>query len=82
MTNADVPTLAMEGVIDNPINPFTNKPIDNSMKYNGKMFVTDSRNWDITNHNWNTFDTSDGSWWSVHDNIYDMNNWQKEDSYE
>ena len=27
MTNADTPYLALNGVVDNPVNPFTNKPI-------------------------------------------------------
>ena len=32
MTNADVPTLAMAGLIENPVNPFTGNPINSSFK--------------------------------------------------
>lgn len=76
MTNADVPTLAMEGVIENPINPFTGKPITNEAK-NGVLYVTDSANWNINNNDGTTFDTQDGSWWAVHDSIFDMDNWKR-----
>ena len=32
MTNADVPTIAMEGLISDPVNPFTGKPVNNQYK--------------------------------------------------
>jgi len=32
MTNADVPTLAMAGIIDNPVNPATGNPVSNEAK--------------------------------------------------
>ena len=43
MTNADTPSLALSGIIENPINPFTGNPIDSSKKQEGvqKIFVTD-----------------------------------------
>ena len=32
MTNADTPILALDGLIDAPVNPFTGKPITNAAK--------------------------------------------------
>lgn len=58
MTNADVPTLAMEGLIENPVNPYTDNPINSDEK----------------KHDQYVFD--DRIWLTVHDNIYDMNNWK------
>lgn len=75
MTNADVPTLAMSGIIDNPINPFTGNPVNNDRKFDGPLFVTDSNNWEIGINNGNVYDLGGGNWWSVRDNIFDLNNW-------
>jgi len=76
MTNADVPSLAMQGIIDDPVNPFTGNPINNSMK-SGNLYVTDSWKWNTIKNNGYVFDTEGDSWWTVHDSIFDMNNWTK-----
>jgi len=39
MTNADVPFLATQGIITEPINPFTSKKISNSEKNNGLVTI-------------------------------------------
>lgn len=75
MTNADVPTLALKDLIPDPVNPFTGKSLDNDEKYLHDQFVTTSLNWE---HEWtrNTkFDTSDGAWYAVHDDLFDEANW-------
>lgn len=77
MTNADVPVLAMQGVIDNPVNPFTGQEINDNLKKKGTLIVTDSDNWKMEVNNGTTFDLGNGHWWSVHDSIFDMNNWEK-----
>lgn len=44
MTNADVPTLAFDGLVENPINPFTGKPINDDIKGQGEtisIYTTD-----------------------------------------
>lgn len=41
MTNADVPMLAMDQIVENPVNPFTGKKVDNEAKYSGKLLVND-----------------------------------------
>lgn len=76
MTNADVPTLATNDIIENPINPFTGKEINSDEKYLHPQIITSSGHYDITIYNGNTFDTSDGHYYSVHDNIFDENNWE------
>lgn len=75
MTNADVPSLATEGLIDNPVNPFTGNPVTTEDKTDG-VYVTNSYNWQLYNPDDNGFDLSGAEWLSVRDNIYDLNNWQ------
>ena len=73
MTEADVPTIATEGNIENPVNPFTGKAIENSEKNNGveSIFI---HNYDINLNNGTTFLPEE--WFSVHDNIFETDNWK------
>ena len=75
MTNADVATLASKGVIKEPKNPFTGVPINDSLKQNGPIIVTDSLNYMVALNNGTTYDLDGGKWWLVHDNIFDLKNW-------
>ncbi len=74
MTNADVPTLATSGLIEAPVNPFTDKPIVNDAKTQSEQYILYSSNWDINVNNGNTFMYD--AWYSVHDDIFDMDNWK------
>ncbi len=74
MTNGDVPTLAMEGIIENPVNPFTGKEIDSSEKSAHDQYVISSKDWSIEENNGNTFHPS--AWYSIHDDMRDVNNWK------
>lgn len=77
MTNADVPTIALKDIVDNPTNPFTNKLITNIDKYNKNMKVTTSGLYNVTTNNGNVFDTSDGAWYEVTPgDITDANDWR------
>ena len=72
MTNADVPSIACKGVIDDPVNPFTGNKIDTSLKDNFPV--------KIVNYN-EQRETSEGNvfiakWYQVHDNIWDKNCWE------
>jgi YidC/Oxa1 family membrane protein insertase len=75
MTTADVPTLATAGLIDNPVNPFTGKPLyvdkDNGVK------VTTSRKIYPTHHGKYKFRIDDDEYLFVHDNIFDSENWKQ-----
>ena len=44
MTNADTPVLATAGVISNPVNPFTGKPLSSEAK-NGQQTVLYTEEW-------------------------------------
>ncbi|SCW54815.1 membrane protein insertase, YidC/Oxa1 family, C-terminal domain-containing protein [Ruminococcaceae bacterium YRB3002] len=74
MTNADVPTLALEGIIDNPKNPFTGNTISSVDKDNGDVMILNQYSYSDRLNSGNTF--SPGRWFTAHDNIWDSNNWK------
>ena len=74
MTNADVPTLACEGVIENPVNPFTGKAINNDEKTaHGQFIVSWHWGWEISVNNGNTYMAC--PWVEVKDDIWVRDNW-------
>jgi len=73
MTNADVPIIAMDGLIDDPVNPFTGKKITSDEKNAHDQFIILSEVYDVEKNNGNTFLPS--RWASVRDNLWDRNNW-------
>ncbi len=74
MTNADVPTYAMDGLIDNPVNPFTGNPVNNSKKFSGPQHVLGSPKWVVDENNGTQF--LPGLWLSVEKDMRDKNNWK------
>lgn len=72
MTNADVPTLALTGAVEDPVNPFSGKPINSDAKA-GDQLVTFSGIWSTDKNNGKTF--LPGRWYSVHDDIFNLDNW-------
>ena len=78
MSNADVPTLAFKDVVNNPINPFTGKIINNEAKKDG-VYVTSSDIF-MPHHNNNDyyFNIKDDEWFNVKDNIFIDSNWTQE----
>lgn len=74
MTNGDTPAIATEGLIDNPINPFTNNPIT----YNGKQGTQNviyCRKYDVEDNPGNTFQP--GSWYAfLGGDPHDTANWE------
>ena len=72
----------MTGVIDSPVNPFTGNPVDSSAKTEQDQLVTLSMNYHVGSNNGVQFDTSDAPWYSVHDNIFDQDDWTRYDTYE
>lgn len=78
MSNADVPTLAFNDVVENPTNPFTGKIISNEAKKDG-VYITSS---DIfkPHHNNNDyfFNIKDDEWFNVKENIFIDSNWTQE----
>ena len=74
MTNADVPTIAVTDTIENPVNPFTNKPINNKAKDDEDLWIITSHDWDIAVNNGNQF--LPANWATVKDNIWVKENWR------
>ena len=73
MTNADAPLIAMKDLIENPVNPFTGKELNDEEKYahdqevlHCKIAMPEFRD---------GFTYPDGDWYSVHGNIYEKSNW-------
>ncbi len=73
MTNADVPTMAFEGLIENPVNPFTGKAITNDEKTAHDQFIIRSEIFNVDQNNGYTFLPS--KWASVKDDIFEEDNW-------
>ncbi|MCR5763699.1 MAG: YidC/Oxa1 family membrane protein insertase [Treponema sp.] len=83
MTNADVPSILLKGVIEHPVNPFTNKeiPLDTSVIKKDGVYITTC---DVHQAGWNgsnTFSIKENEWWHVKDNIFDSKNWTQKSPF-
>jgi hypothetical protein len=76
MTNADVPSLALKDIVDDPVNPFTGNKITMDHKKNG-VYITDNHLAMAHRHNKNTFKINDDQWILVRDNIRIAENWSR-----
>lgn len=75
MTNADTPALALQGIVYDPINPFTGQALSMATKYERELLVNSSQQWRTPEQAGTTFNVEDGHWYSVYDNIFDPNCW-------
>ena len=74
MTNADLAALTMEGLIDDPINPFTGNPITTDGKYpQEEQYVIISQDWDTSKNNGKQYMPS--MWATYTGDIRDPKNW-------
>ena len=73
MTNADTPSLATSGIINNPTNPFTGNPINMDPK-NGPQKVFYCGYWSVALNNGNTF--LPGAWYSIKGDPHIAKNWK------
>jgi hypothetical protein len=73
MSTADVPSMAMEGLIENPVNPFTGNAITSDQKNNPLLILTKR----VTRKSINGIDLNLHNTYYVHDNIFDENNWSR-----
>ena len=83
MTNADVPSLLLKGIVEHPVNPFTGKeiPLDTSGIKKKGVYITTS---DIHQASWNgkyTFSIKENEWWLVKDNIFRSKNWTQKSPF-
>jgi len=74
MTNGDVPILALEGIIKEPVNPFTEIPLQPD-KDNG-IVITTLGAVSTYRHNKYTYNIAKNQWLYVKDNIFDPTNWK------
>lgn len=75
MTNADVSVIAMEDLIEDPVNPFTGNPIDSSAKTeNEKQYVIMSTDWNVTYND--GYQYIESAWASVSGDVRDEENWE------
>jgi YidC/Oxa1 family membrane protein insertase len=74
MTNGDVPILALEGIVDNPVNPFTETMLQ-SDKDDG-IVITTIGAVSTYRHNKYTYTINKNQWLYVKDNIFDPANWK------
>ncbi len=73
MTNADTPYIALNGLVDNPVNPYTGNPISSDKTEDQLIYISDNLN--IYTNGGNTFEDPEGYWLTVRDNIWDDENW-------
>lgn len=74
MTCADVPALAAEDIIEEPINPFTGKKIGYGDKETNEQFVIISIDYDISVNNGTQF--LPAAWYAVQDDMRKPENWK------
>ena len=75
MTNADTPYLASSGVIEDPVNPFTDKPIT-AKDASACQLVYVSHEFSTITNNGTQFKDPKGYWLTVHDDIWNDANWE------
>lgn len=75
MTNADVPAMALEGVADSAVNPFTGNPVDVGEEIKkDRLMLLDTDPVQYADR----FTHQSGAWFSVTDSIFDPGNWKFE----
>ena len=75
MTNADTPSIALDGIVEHPVNPFTGKEIRAIPPEEKKAVgvVLGSRGLSADGR---TFRVSDADWYTIEKNIFDAANWK------
>ncbi len=74
MTNADAAVLSCKDLIENPVNPFTGKKIDDSEKYAHPQIVVTKT---VTSPSKKTMFGLDNTYLrTVHDDIFKEENWE------
>ena len=74
MTNADVPFLAVDGLMEDPVNPFTSNPISMDCKDDLPLYIFASHDTSIATNNGSTFNP--GDWYKVDGDVLDTDSWE------
>jgi len=75
MTNADVPFFTLDGLLENPTNPFTGNPITTLPKKDGILITTYHAPM-AANHGKYVYNFRKNQWMRLHDSIYEASNWE------
>jgi membrane protein insertase Oxa1/YidC/SpoIIIJ len=75
MTNADVPFFTLNGLLENPVNPFTGNPITTQPKEKGILITTHHLPM-ASSHGKYAFNIKNNEWMYLHDSIYEASNWE------
>ncbi len=75
MSNADTPVMALKDIVPDPVNPFTGNPVSDERKFAGPLIVNRSTVWNSAIHDRNVYKLGDSPWYTVHDNIFDADDW-------
>ncbi len=76
MTTGDVPTLALDGIVEDPVNPFTGNPVSSAPKKDG-ILITSTGDLFMPYHSKSKYQSTvpEDSWYCVKDNIFEDKNW-------
>ena len=74
MTNADVPALALKGIVTDPVNPFTKQAITTAAKEAPEQYIMESSEYEIRYNSGNTYQPA--RWFAVKNNIWEKENWR------
>lgn len=75
MTNADTPSIALSGLIENPVNPFTGHKINTDAKNNDELYISLSCQYSPASNCGNTFNPDPWAKFTGK-NIFDKDNWE------
>jgi membrane protein insertase Oxa1/YidC/SpoIIIJ len=73
MSTADVPALAMNDIIENPVNPFNNNTVSSDRKKDPLLILVQR----VQEYGDNLIDLNPRNTFYVKDSIFDVKNWQK-----
>ena len=76
MCSADVPSLALKSVVENPVNPFTGKPVSSESKKDGITVTTADLFMPYHSKSAYEFTVPSDSWYRVKDSIFVDENWE------
>jgi YidC/Oxa1 family membrane protein insertase len=74
MSNADAPSMALQGIIDKPVNPFTGTPVSTERKKE-PLYIAISGTIHLSGRIATQFDLNPNIDYLVHDNIFEAKNW-------
>ena len=77
MTNADVPALLLDGLVAQPVNPFTGKPIPTDtrpLKADGVIISASDAHRPADNGSCR-YSIRDNEWWLVRDSVFKASSW-------